>query len=50
MEWWFGKGIEGNGHGLLKVLTWHLQGGMEENNEKPVTIVSLPSKIQTNAF
>jgi hypothetical protein len=42
--------MKGNGHGLLKVLTWHLHEGMEENNEKPVTIVSVPSMIQTNAF
>jgi hypothetical protein len=30
-----GKDMEGSGHGLIKVLPWHLPGGTEENREKP---------------
>jgi hypothetical protein len=27
-----GNNFEGCGHGLIKVLSWHLSGGIEENH------------------
>jgi hypothetical protein len=33
-----GKDLEGNGHGLIKVLYWHLPEGNEETHEKPVRL------------
>jgi hypothetical protein len=30
-----GNNFEGCGHGLIKVISWHLPGGIEENHRKP---------------
>jgi hypothetical protein len=27
------KNLEGNGHGLIKILSWHLPGRMKENHK-----------------
>jgi hypothetical protein len=29
-----GKDLEGNDHGLIEVLFWHLPGGTEENHKR----------------
>jgi hypothetical protein len=33
-ERWTGKNLEGNGHGLIEVLSWHFPGGTEENQNE----------------
>jgi hypothetical protein len=40
--------LEGSGSGLIKVLSWHFPGEIEENNKKSsVRITSDPDEIQT---
>jgi hypothetical protein len=34
-KWWIWKDLEKSGRNLVKVLSRHVPGGTEENNEKP---------------
>jgi hypothetical protein len=34
-EWWIGKDLEGNGCGLIEILSQHMPGETEENQENP---------------
>jgi hypothetical protein len=48
-EWWHtGQDLEGSGQGPIKVLSWHLTGGNEENHKKTsARIASVSAKTQT---
>jgi hypothetical protein len=37
--------LEESGHGLIRVLSWHLPGEIEEYHEKPVRIARVLAKI-----
>jgi hypothetical protein len=39
--------LEGIGHGLIEVLSWHLPGGSEESYEDSVRIAVVISRVQT---
>lgn len=45
-EWWTGKNFLGSGHGLIKILSWQLCEGTEQNHEK-LRITSFLATIQT---
>jgi hypothetical protein len=34
IEWWTGKGLEGTGRGLIRIISWKLPGGTEENHKR----------------
>jgi hypothetical protein len=40
--------LKGSGHGLIEVLSRHLPGETEENDEKPVRITVVPTEIRTD--
>jgi hypothetical protein len=42
-EWWIWEGLEGSGHGLIKVLSRHLPGGTEGNHEIPAVAAIWPT-------
>lgn len=46
MVGWLNVYLEGNGHGLVKVLSRHLSGWTEENREEPVMISSFLAEVQ----
>jgi hypothetical protein len=39
------KYLDGNGRGLIEVLSWHLHGGSKENHEVPIRIASVSAAI-----
>jgi hypothetical protein len=46
-EWWTGENLEGSDRGLVEVMLRNFPGGSNENNEKPVSIVYVPTEIRT---
>jgi hypothetical protein len=38
--------MEGSSCGLVYELSWHFQGGTEENHKNPVRIICVPTKIR----
>jgi hypothetical protein len=40
--------LEVSGRGIMKELSWHLPGGIEENHEEPQT--NIPANIPTQQF
>jgi hypothetical protein len=36
-KWWIEKDLEGNGPGVIQILSQHLSGGTEENHEIPIS-------------
>jgi hypothetical protein len=39
--------LDGSGHGLTRVLSWHLRRGTEEKSENSVRIDGVPAEIRT---
>jgi hypothetical protein len=45
-----GKDLEGNGHSLIEVLSWHFPAGSEEKYEKPQLVYpAFQLKFELNA-
>jgi hypothetical protein len=42
-----GKDVEGNGCGIIEVLSWNLSGGAEKNYENTLWVADGPAKIRT---
>jgi hypothetical protein len=40
--------FKGSGRGLIEVLSQHLPGEAEENDENPVRITGVPTEIRTD--
>jgi hypothetical protein len=40
--------LKGISHGIIKVITWYLPGGTEENHEKTVLMANVLAKIETS--
>jgi hypothetical protein len=47
LKWWAGIDLEGSGHGHLKVFSWYLLRGTEENRTKQSNVPSNPVELQT---